>query len=375
MITFDDNGLHKRLSPLTLTRPVCDLRFGIRTIRESWCALLEADPEVATFKTESYLNVKYPAPEHGGLSVAGNVKPDKEVADWVKSLKSNERLRINGRWVASGSNKAETVIEKQKDDLLRIENIWDLFQMADRAIELDYTLLTANRVSAPIDGTNTIIGNRIFLEEGAKISCSIINTETGPVYVGKDSEILEGCMIRGPFAMGEHAALKMGAKIYGATVVGPFSKVGGEVSNSIFQAYSNKGHDGFVGNSVIGEWCNFGADTNTSNLKNNYSNVRLYSYETDTMEEAEVLFCGVIMGDHSKTGINTMLNTATSVGVSANIFDSGFPPKYIPSFSWGGRDATKFEFNKACEVAERMMSRRGVEFTAADKAILAHLSA
>ena len=372
-LTFDDNGLHKKLAPLTLTRPVCDIRFGILTIRESWCKLLHVTAENCSFNTEPYLNCKFAAASSDQLVIAGNVKPTTELAHWVSTLGENEKLMVNGVWVASGSSNADKVIDRSISQFIHIENSWDIFQMAGDAIQIDFELLTAGKKSAPLSATNTLIGNQLFIEKGARVECSSINTNSGPVYITKNAEVMEGCMIRGPFALGESAVLKMGAKIYGPTSIGPHCKIGGEVTNCMFQAYSNKGHDGFLGNSVVGEWCNFGADTNSSNLKNNYSNVRIYSFDTGQMTDTNVQFCGVLMGDHSKTGINTMLNTATTVGVCANIFNAGFPPKYIPSFSWGGFGNERFILEKAFEVAKNMMGRRSVELTTDDKAILSHL--
>jgi UDP-N-acetylglucosamine diphosphorylase/glucosamine-1-phosphate N-acetyltransferase len=252
-----------------------------------------------------------------------------------------------------------------------------LYTLNDQVLVADYFLLTGGRISQPLSPTNSVIGNPslIFLEEGAQVEASILNTTSGPVYIGKDAEIMEGCLVRGPFSLGEHAVLKMGAKIYGATTIGPYCKVGGEVTNTLFQAYSNKGHDGFLGNALVGEWCNFGADSNTSNLKNNYSPVRTYSYETDAEVNTGELFMGVCMGDHSKCGINTMFNTATVVGVSCNIYGGGFPDKYIPSFSWGGsEDLVPFRLDKAMEAANQMMRRRGLELTPGDVSIFETLS-
>jgi UDP-N-acetylglucosamine diphosphorylase/glucosamine-1-phosphate N-acetyltransferase len=373
-ITFDDNGLHKALAPLTLTRPVAELRLGILTIRESWLFLLGEDSSFG-FKTEAYLQVKYPALEHPDLTIAGNIKPTPYLANLVSQLGSDTLLKVNGCWIATKGAGIHITEHKSGEELIIIEKVWHLFQNNAAAIKVDYACLTAGRTTQQLSSTNTVLGKgEIFVEAGAKIECTILNTDNGPIYIGKDAEIMEGSVIRGPFALGEQALVKMSAKIYGDTSIGPFCKVGGEISNSIFQAYSNKGHDGFMGNSIVGEWCNFGADTNTSNLKNNYSPVRIYSHETQQMEETEVTFCGVIMGDHSKTGINTMLNTATSVGVCANIFGSGFPPKKINSFSWGGfENSPKFKLDKAYEVAQNMMKRRKVELTEADKKILSAL--
>jgi UDP-N-acetylglucosamine diphosphorylase/glucosamine-1-phosphate N-acetyltransferase len=234
-------------------------------------------------------------------------------------------------------------------------------------------MLCAGRISQPLSETNRLLGSPelLFIEEGASVECSILNTKTGPIYVGKDAEVLEGCMLRGPLAMCEHSVTKMGTKIYGATTLGPHCKVGGEINNSVMFGYSNKGHDGFLGNSVIGEWCNLGADTNNSNLKNNYGIVKIWNYDTENYENTGLQFCGLFMGDHSKSGINTMFNTGTVVGVSANIYGAGFPEKFIPSFSWGGADGMMtYRAEEAIDAAERMMKRRNIELTYEDEQIL-----
>jgi len=374
-ITFDDNNLHHTFAPLSLTRPISELRFGIDTFSDSWIRCLGYKRQEISifFNTEEYLAVKFEAINTPELIIAGNIKPSPELAELVNNLKTGEFLTVNGLWIATHTSK-EIEISKQLDSnlLISVVHLWELFEKNARAIELDFHHIVSGRTTQHLSSTNRTIGsNEIFIEEGAKVECAILNSENGPIYIGKDAEIMEGSLIRGPFALGEGGVVKMAAKIYGPTTIGKYCKVGGEITNSIFLAYSNKGHDGFVGNSLIGEWCNFGADTNTSNLKNNYSNVRLHSYETNKMEETDVLFCGVVMGDHSKTGINTMLNTATSIGICSNIFGAGFPPKYISSFSWGGNDTFKLE--KAIEVAEKMMKRRGIELSDKEISIMTHL--
>ena len=378
-IIFDDNKLHLTFAPLTLTRPVADLRVGILTICESWIAFLKPQfPDLSvSYLTEKYLNAKYPASTETGLFIAGNVKPTAALVRLVSKLKEGEELIVNGHWVARfGENCGVTHTETlENKDFICLTKIWHLFQQNGNAIKSDFQLVTKGKTTQHLSSSNRVIGsNEIFIEPGAKIECAILNATDGPIYVGCDAEIMEGSVIRAPFALGDHAVIKMSAKIYGDTTIGAHCKVGGEISNSIFYAYSNKGHDGFVGNSLIGEWCNLGADTNTSNLKNNYSNVRVYSYELMSMEASNETFCGVIMGDHAKTGINTMLNTATSVGVSANVFGAGFPPKFIKSFSWGGAEGlATFEYDKATEVAQNMMKRRSIELSEADKSILNYL--
>ncbi|MFT5823012.1 MAG: UDP-N-acetylglucosamine diphosphorylase/glucosamine-1-phosphate N-acetyltransferase [Crocinitomix sp.] len=378
-IIFDDNGLHKRLAPFTLTRPVAEIRFGIMTIRESWEYYLGIEGLVSeiAYLTEDYLYAKFKkgVPDAESITIAGNYKASPELFDATLRLKKGEALYIGNDKIAQKGNIEEKRINAAIEHSCLIEQVWHIFERNSHAVNYDFQLLTKGRSSQTISDTNRISGNEhIFIEEGAKIEHAILNASTGPIYIGKDAEVMEGAMIRGPFALCEKAVVKMGAKIYGATTIGPECKVGGEVSNCVFQSYSNKGHDGFLGNSVVGEWCNIGADTNSSNLKNNYSNVKVYSYETNQIELSDVLFCGLLMGDHSKTGINTMLNTATVVGVSANIFGGGFPPKHIPSFTWGGVEKTDlFDKGKAFQVAENMMQRRGKNLTEGEKAILTYL--
>jgi UDP-N-acetylglucosamine diphosphorylase/glucosamine-1-phosphate N-acetyltransferase len=379
-IVFDDQGLHKALAPLTLTRPVAEIRVGILTIRETWVKMLQPNFQNLTvgYITEDYLAKKFPVDNAAEefLLINGSIKPSKEIAAAVGALTSGQTLFVNGTFIASHGKNSSNRIDLTVNELVKIEKPWEIFQLNHLAIAIDFELLTAGKTSLPLPTTNQVINpSNVFLEAGAKVECAILNASTGPIYIGKDAEIMEGSMVRGPFAMTEGAVVKMGAKIYGATTIGDHCKVGGEISNCLFQAYSNKGHDGFLGNSLVGEWCNFGADTNSSNLKNNYSPVKIYSYETKRLEQTNVQFCGVIMGDHSKTGINTMLNTATVVGVHANIFGGGFPPKFIPSFSWGGfEDSERFELEKAYEVAENMMSRRHLELSDFDKEIFNFLN-
>ena len=374
ILKFTDHQKHLQFCPLTLTRPICDLRFGILTIQETWSKLFELEDMSCSFfyETEHYLQAKYPGSDNFDYLVAGNYKPTINSLKALLTLKDGESLFINGEWLATRGTANGNKIELDDPNGIWISKIWDLFQKNAAAIQVDFDLLTTNQSSEPISDTNRVLGQEnIFIEAGAKVEFAILNASNGPIYIGKDAEIMEGAMIRGPFALAEKATVKMGAKIYGPTTIGPQCKVGGEISNSIFYAYSNKGHDGFVGNSLIGEWCNLGADTNSSNLKNNYGHVKLYDFTANAMVQTPLQFCGVIMGDHSKTGINTMLNTATTVGVSANVFGAEFPPKFIPSFSWGKSD--RFIFDKAIEVAKNMMNRRNISLSEAEHAILNHL--
>lgn len=375
-----DGPSRNNLLPFTFTRPVADIRIGILTIREKWENLLGF---TTTTITEDYLSDKYPMVEMDeNVLINSSFLPNAELAEMVKGLEENQAIFKNEDVIAFYTKNAQEDIDfdsfeaiEYDDDVLKIEHTWDIFSKNGQAIEDDFELLTKDRRSQPIPSSNNIIsGQNIFIEEGAKLEFATLNASSGPIYIGKDAEIMEGSLIRGPFALCEHATVKLGAKIYGPTTVGPHSKVGGEVNNSVIFGYSNKGHDGFLGNSVLGEWCNLGADTNNSNLKNNYAEVRLWDYNTENFARTGLQFCGLMMGDHSKCGINTMFNTGTVVGVSANIFGSGFPRNFVPSFSWGGNGGfTTYLTNKAFEVAEVVMSRRDMELTVIDKAILEYV--
>ncbi len=373
-ISLHDNGLHLRFAPLSLTRPIGNLRIGIFTNDERWKVIL---PEAEIYyQTESYLAERFPTTENADLIVNAELIPNVEVAVAIVNLGENEALWMGKIWLAKKGN-ASVKVEYVGEIPVVISQRWHIFQKNGDAISSDFELITAGRTSEKISKTNTVIGDEsmIFIEEGATIEAAILNTHSGPIYIGKGAEIMEGSIIRGPLAMCEHSALKLGAKVYGPTTLGPHCKVGGEVNNVVFQAYSNKGHDGFLGNALIGEWCNLGADTNTSNLKNNYGNISTYSYEEKGEIQTETQFMGVCMGDHSKCGINTMFNTATVVGVSSNIYGAGFPAKFIPSFSWGGADEiVPFRFEKAIEYANNMMHRRGLQLSQSEIAILRHIS-
>lgn len=367
----------EQLLPLTFTRPVCDLRIGILTIREKWNRLLESE---ASTLTEDYLSVKFPCETtNDNILINGGVCPTVDLLEKVKSLSDGERLVKDGKLLAvrvlgavsKGSLDSVDGTE-YSGEILSVEHPWDIFSKNSEAIERDFELLTSGRQSEKLSGSNTVIGDgAIFLEEGAKAEACIFNTTSGPIYLGKNSEVMEGSVIRGPFALCDNSTVKLAAKIYGPTTIGPHSKIGGEVNNSVIIGYSNKGHDGFLGNSVLGEWCNLGADTNNSNLKNNYDQVRVWSYSEKRFAKTGLQFCGLIMGDHSKSGINTMFNTGTVVGVSTNVFGSGFPRTFIPSFQWGGAAGfTEYNKEKALATAERVMSRRGIELDKTEKDIL-----
>ncbi|MBI4929581.1 MAG: GlmU family protein [Bacteroidetes bacterium] len=371
-ILFDDS--RENLFPLTLTRPVCEIRIGILTIREKWEKYLEAKTSTLT---EDYLSKKFPLKESKqNILINGSVCPNQKLVKDILALKSGEALFSDETLVAINSSTSDTTNYKNRKETkafsLYIKNLWDIFQKNGKAIEDDFYLLSSGKKSQKISKTNSIINPKnIFLAKGAKVEYSILNASAGPIYIGKDAEIMEGCMVRGPFSLGENSQLKMGAKIYGPTTVGPASKAGGEINNSVIFGYSNKAHDGFLGNSVIGEWCNIGADSNNSNLKNNYMPVKLWNYSQEKFESTGMTFCGLIMGDHSKCGINTMFNTGTVVGVSANIFGSGFPRNFIPDFSWGGAGGfSTYKPSDAIATAQRVYERRNKKFNDIEKEIL-----
>jgi UDP-N-acetylglucosamine diphosphorylase/glucosamine-1-phosphate N-acetyltransferase len=371
-INLDDNGLHLRFAPLTLSRPVGNLRMGIYTNDERWERLLP-DCEVG-FITEPFLQYQFPKLDTD-IRVNAQVIPNEEVAASLFALEEGCSLYMKDLFIAENGT-GKTRIEYLGNPPIVIENRWDLFQQNEAAIQLDYRLITEGRASQELSKTNTLIGpsELLFMEEGASVEGSILNTTHGPIYIGEHAEVMEGSMIRGAFVLCEDAVVKMGAKIYGATTIGPHCRVGGEVSNVILMAYSNKGHDGFLGNSVIGEWCNLGADTNSSNLKNNYSSVSSYNYESKSMESCDTQFMGLCMGDHSKSAINTMFNTATVIGFAVNVFADSFPPKHLPSFTWlNGKDQEVFQLEKSIQAAKAMMDRRQIEWSEADQKIFEHL--
>jgi len=375
-----DGTVRNSLLPFTYTRPVADIRIGILTIREKWEHYLGS---TTTTVTEAYLEEKFPMVEmEENVMINTSFLPTEKMVNQIEGLKENQAIFKDDEVLAFFTvadqeevNFVDYEIFDAVDNFIQIKNTWDIFSLNDIAIKADFQLLTEGRVSASIpDSVNVINKEQIFIEEGAQISFASLNASNGPIYIGKNTEIMEGALVRGPFALCDNATLKMGAKIYGATTIGPFCKVGGEVNNTVFFGYANKGHDGFLGNSVIGEWCNLGADTNNSNLKNNYAEVKLWSYETERFAKTGLQFCGLMFGDHSKCGINTMFNTGTVVGVSANIFGSNFPRNFVPSFSWGGHSGfTTYKMNKVSEVANEVMKRRGLEFNEKEKNILDHI--
>lgn len=375
-----DGPVRNALLPFTFTRPVCDIRIGILTIREKWEKYLGS---TTTTLTEEYLSEKFPMVEmEANVMLNGAYLPNAVLVEMVRNLEPNQAIMRGEDVIAFYTHDSQEEVDfdtyeilEFEDECLKIEHTWDIFAKNDAALREDFELLTADRHSQPIPkSVNVIAPEHIFIEEGAQLEFVTLNASTGPIYIGKNAEIMEGSVIRGPFALCEEAQVKLATKIYGATTVGPHCRVGGEVNNSVLFAYSNKGHDGFLGNSVLGEWCNIGADSNNSNLKNNYEEVRLWSYETESFARTGLQFCGLMMGDHSKCGINTMFNTGTVVGVSSNIFGSGFPRNFVPSFSWGGASGmTTYLTNKAFQTAKIVMARRHVEFDEVEARILEHV--
>jgi len=375
-----DSDVRNALLPFTYTRPVADIRIGILTIREKWEKFLGF---TTTSITEEYLENKYPMVElDKNILINASFLPTKNLVERVSDLSNNQAIFQGEQVIAFFTSDTQEHVDfdsyeqlEFKEEVLQIKNTWDIFSLNDKAIQADFDLLTEGRTSQPIPvGVHAIQKQNIFIEQGATLSYSSLNASKGPIYIGKDSEIMEGSLVRGPFALGENSILKMGTKVYGATTVGPFCKVGGEINNSVLFGYSSKGHEGFLGNSVLGEWCNIGADSNTSNLKNNYAEVKLWNYQEERFTNTGLQFCGLMMGDHSKCGINTMFNTGTVIGVSANIFGSGFPRNFVSSFSWGGAAGfTTYQVKKVFEVAKVVMKRRGIELTETDKKILLHV--
>lgn len=375
-----DGTVRNALLPFTFTRPVADIRVGILTIREKWEKHLGY---TTTTLTEEYLMEKYPMVEmEENVMINASFLPNDILVEMIKSLEANQAIFCNDEVIAFYSKENQDEVDFDTYDIIefseeciRIENTWDIFAKNDIALREDFELITEGRNSQPIPkSVNVLSPENIFIEEGAKLEFVTLNASTGPIYIGSNAEIMEGSVIRGPFALCESGRVKLASKVYGATTVGPHSVIGGEVNNSVLFGYSNKGHDGFLGNSVLGEWCNIGADSNNSNLKNNYEEVKLWSYETEGFAKTGLQFCGLMMGDHSKCGINTMFNTGTVVGVSTNIFGSGFPRNFVPSFSWGGASGfTTYLTSKAFQTAKIVMARRQVDFTEEDAKILEHV--
>lgn len=375
---FDDNSWLS-LKPLTFTRPVADLRIGILTIAEKWAKHLSASN--FGYQTATYLNVKYPTIT-ARLHINGSICPDEGLIEAVVSLKEGEVLIHNDLIIAYHTNTTVSVNEiinkfnkvTYNREFVQITYPEHIFSYNDTELVKDFSLLTKGRTSAKLSNTNTLLGDSIFVEEGASAECATFNSLQGPIYLGKNSQVWEGCNIRGSFALCNDSQVKMGAKIYGKTTIGPFSRVGGEINNSVIWGYSSKGHDGYLGNAVLGQWCNIGADSNNSNLKNNYAEVRLWDYEKERFRKTGLQFCGLIMADHAKCAINTMFNTGTVAGVSANIFSAGFPRNFIPDFAWGGAHGFEvYGLNKMLDTTEKVFERRNMKLDDTETAILAHV--
>ncbi len=376
IILFDPVKVRANMLPLTYTRPVALLRHGITTISEKW---QRAIPGAYSYSTQDYLSVKYPmieASDGDNLFIAGNIHPDAQLVEAILDLQPGEALIHNGETIARRGNGEPHSQKEYTAEPFAINHVYDIFMLNDEALRRDFAVLTAGKKSQPLSDTNRLIGDpsQLFIEEGATVEGAILNVKKGPIYIGRDAEIMEGACLRGPIALCEHAVVNMGGKIYGATTLGPYCKVGGELNNVVMTGYSNKAHDGFLGNAVIGEWCNLGAGCTASNLKNTYAPIKLWSIAEGRFVKTGLQFCGLIMGDHSKAGINTMFNTATIVGVGVNFYSAGFPRTFIQSFTEGStlgmRDVNMDSF---FDTASRMMARRHVELTPIDKEIFIHI--
>lgn len=377
VILFDDPLIRVELFPFTMTRPTGNIRVGIQTIDEKWHSWLGVRP---SFLTEPYLQHKFPLhPDSDNLLINGSICPDDKLVSAIERLKDGETLVAGDLIIASRSNATVWPVLPERrsipygEGLVLINKPWKIFMENATQISADLARITQGRVSSEIDDRHTIVYGKenLFVEEGVTTRACIINAERGPVYLGKNSTIHEGAIVRGAFALCEGSEVNVGAKIRGDTTIGPFSKVGGEVAAAMIYGYSNKAHDGYLGCSVVGEWCNIGADSNTSNLKNNYETVKAWNHATAEFQDTGLQFCGLMMGDHSKCGINSMFNTGTVVDVFANVFGEGFLRSYIPSFTWGGtHQLTTYKLEKALETLKRVMERRHVQPTEIDTGIL-----
>lgn len=377
---FDHPEDHTNLLPLTYLKCISDLRIGIVTIREKWARYLEEDPEILSV---SYQQKKYPVPDQSELYIRSTILPNSDLFEALVNLPMGEKLVINDKVIAARSDTG-THVDLKFDELpsrnydgpyRSIDRTWDIFLKNGEEIASDFQFLTKDRSNQGVNDPHTITyGENIFVEEGASIKATILNAEDGPIYIGKDAVVGEGAIIRGPFAMCENSQVSMGAKIRGSVTIGPHCKLGGEASNTVMQAYSNKSHDGYLGSSVIGEWCNLGADTNNSNLRNDYGPVKMWDYQTNSFISSGLQFCGLIMGDHSKSAINTMFNTGTTTGICCNIFGAGFPRNIIPSFSWGGHGRTiTYRLEKAFETMDLVLQRRQKSLSQTDKEMLRYI--
>lgn len=389
IILFDKPDVRENLLPITFTRPISDIRIGITTIKEKWQRYF---PEVSfSYWTTEYLHPKFSTiATDDNYFIAANIIPDNEIVETIKNLQSGEWLTANNGWdniafrgrLYDFETQSSNKVTDYQHILTSIKWLYDIFSLNDKILHDDFLAITSKKESQPLSDTNTIIGNRyfedgtpkIFVEEGAIVEGAFLNVNNGPIYIGKDCEIMEGSCIRAPFAACEHSIVNMGSKIYGATTLGPYCKVGGELNNVVMIGYSNKGHDGFLGNAVIGEWCNLGAGCSASNLKNDYTEIKLWNYPAHRFLRTGLQFCGLIMGDHSKAGVNSIFNTATVIGVGVNIHGTGFPRNFVPSFSEGSSAGfTDVSLAKFFAVAERVMARRNVKLTDTDKQIFQNI--
>jgi len=380
VILFDNPTIRQDLLPFTFTRPVADIRVGILTIAEKWASHLHVKP---SFSTESYLSKKFPIQlTSDNFWINGAVCPTASLVSAIHDLNPGDAIAKGNMILVVRTPDDEVpeiitgTIHEYNHEVMLIDQVWKIYQYNGAQIRADFELITRGRKSAGINDIHTKVygAENIFVEEGVQVRAALLNAENGPIYLGKNSFVQEGALIRGPFALCEGSHVNMGAKVRGDTTVGPFSKIGGEVSNSVLFGYSNKSHDGFLGNSVLGEWCNIGADTNTSNMKNNYENIKLWNYAKGGFKDTGLMFCGLMFGDHSKCGINTMFNSGTVVGVSTSVFGDGYPRNFIPSFSWGGAAGfTTYQFAKAMDTATKAMERRSLPLTDIDKEIMIHL--
>jgi len=380
VIMFDDNDVRKQLLPFTYTRPVALLRLGITTIDEKWRAMLGSEAHYS-YLTVPYLKKKFPlkARRSRNLMVAGHVVPTPALAQQVLALQPGEALMVGEELLAFNGSAHDfdtrhfsRVVYPDVKPVI-INHLYDLFECNGEVLQQDFERLTHRRHSQPVPDNNTVIGDKklIFIEKGAVVQGAMLNTTTGPIYIGKDVEVMEGACIRGPFAACHDAKVRIGAKVYGAVTLGPHCKIGGEVENSVFIGYSNKAHEGFLGDAVIGEWCNIGGGTTASNLKNDYSEIKLWNYATKRFERTGLQFCGLFMGDHSKIGVNCMINTATVLGVGVNIHGAGFPRNFVPSFQEGSSNAgfKNVPLDAFMDIAQRVMARRHIPLTQVDRDI------
>lgn len=384
IVLFDNREDHFDLLPLSFTRPICDFRVGITTIREKWISFLP-DAEIHALPVE-YLRPRFGQPDDPDeemFFISGAIVPDAEIAARIVSLKSGQAivaeerpLAFRGSWKALEARQFPDIFE---EDLRRLRLVYDVFILNPQVLVEDFRRITADSRSQPLSDTNHVIGPMtdsdgnpmIFLEEGAEVEGAMFNLKEGPVYIGRDAQVMEGACVRGPIAFCDHSKARMGAKLYGGSTFGPYVKVGGEVDNSVIFGYSNKAHDGYLGNAVVGEWCNIGAGVNCSNLKNDYSKIRLWNYRLHSFARTDLQFCGPIIGDHSKLGVNVMLNTATVIGVGVNIHGAGFPRVFVPSFLEGSANGgfTDVPVKRFLTIAERVMARRSHTLTDLDRVI------